>query len=162
LVACDNSDYGCGGGFIQNAWVYLENYGTVSEECNPYTSGTTGVDGACLKACANKQDDFTKYKCKSKTRVLAATPDQIKTEIYRAGPMETRFDVYEDFMSYKGGVYQTTSTVKKGGHAIKILGWGHDQPSGLNYWLCANSWGKTWGEKGYFKIKIGDKSGIAQ
>lgn len=68
--------------------------------------------------------------------------------------METRFDVYQDFMNYKGGVYQHTSGSKMGGHAIKILGFG--KANGLNYWLCANSWGPAWGEQGYFRIAWGE------
>jgi len=42
----------------------------------------------------------------------------------------------------------------EGGHAVKILGWG--SIDGMDYWLCGNSWGTTWGEDGYFKIKMGD------
>lgn len=67
--------------------------------------------------------------------------------------METRFDVYSDFMSYKGGVYEHVTGTKQGGHAIKILGWGNDD--GKDYWLCANSWGPNWGEKGFFRIAWG-------
>ena len=67
--------------------------------------------------------------------------------------METRFDVYEDFMSYKSGVYYHATGGLKGGHAIKILGWGTEND--IDYWLCANSWGKDWGMKGYFKIELG-------
>ena len=73
--------------------------------------------------------------------------------------METRFDVYQDFMSYKSGVYYHVTGGLAGGHAIKILGWGTE--NGLQYWLCANSWNTSWGEQGYFKIKVGD-SKIAQ
>lgn len=40
------------------------------------------------------------------------------------GPMETRFDVYSDFMNYKSGIYIRQSLIKEGGHDIKILGWG--------------------------------------
>lgn len=68
--------------------------------------------------------------------------------------METRFDVYADFMNYKGGVYKHVAGVRKGGHAIKILGWGIEQ--GVNYWICANSWGMGWGEEGYFRIAFGE------
>lgn len=38
----------------------------------------------------------------------------------------------------------------KGNHAIRIIGWG--ETNGVKYWLCANSWGTTYGEKGYFRI----------
>ena len=41
-----------------------------------------------------------------------------------------------------------------GGHAIKIIGWGND--NGIDYWLCVNSWGDSWGDKGTFKIKQGN------
>jgi cathepsin B len=58
--------------------------------------------------------------------------------------------VYEDFFSYKSGVYSPTSTSVAGGHAIKVLGWGVE--SGKKYWLCANSWGSGWGMSGYIYI----------
>jgi cathepsin B len=64
--------------------------------------------------------------------------------------METGFTVYEDFMNYKNGVYSHTTGKQLGGHAVKIVGWGE------NYWICANSWGPSWGEEGFFKIKFGD------
>lgn len=46
-----------------------------------------------------------------------------------------------------------------GGHAVKIVGWGNE--NGLDYWLCANSFGKYWGDKGYFKMAVGE-CGIAE
>lgn len=51
------------------------------------------------------------------------------TEIYTNGPVEGAFEVYADFMSYKSGVYKHTTGSLEGGHAIKILGWGHDDSS---------------------------------
>lgn len=66
------------------------------------------------------------------------------------GPVEASFTVYEDFITYKSGVYQHKSGSALGGHAIKILGWG--VLNGTNYWLCANSWNPSWGDNGYFMI----------
>ncbi|CAI2365503.1 unnamed protein product [Moneuplotes crassus] len=40
-------------------------------------------------------------------------------------------------------------------HSVVILGWGYDEELDLEYWICANSWGKDWGEKGFFRIVRG-------
>jgi len=80
-------------------------------------------------------------------------------EIYQNGPVEAAFDVYEDFLTYKSGVYQHVTGSYLGGHAVKIMGWGIEQ--GLKYWLVANSWNANWGDKGFFKILRGvDECGI--
>lgn len=70
------------------------------------------------------------------------------------GPVEASFDVFEDFLAYKSGVYHHVTGKNLGGHSIKILGWGVDQ--GTPYWLVANSWNEDWGEKGFFRIKRGN------
>ena len=57
-------------------------------------------------------------------------------------------------MSYKSGVYKHTSGYLEGGHAVKLIGWGTE--NGLDYWLCANSWGTSWGMNGFFKLAISD------
>jgi cathepsin B len=64
--------------------------------------------------------------------------------------METGFTVYEDFMNYKSGVYKHQTGSQLGGHAVKIVGWGD------GYWIVANSWGTSWGEKGFFNIAFGN------
>lgn len=152
LVSCDNTDYGCGGGYMENAWEYLENSGIVSDDCFPYTAGS-GVEAPCASSCVNGEP-FTKYKCQTGSIVHPQTPEEIKSELYAHGPMEGAFTVYEDFFSYKSGVYHHVSGGIAGGHAIKVLGYGTQD--GMDYWLCANSWGSGWGESGYFKIKQGD------
>ena len=65
-------------------------------------------------------------------------------------------EIYTDFFNYKSGVYKHTTGSYAGGHAIKVLGWGVD--NGNSYWLCANSWGPTWGESGYFRIDMSSMS----
>jgi cathepsin B len=40
------------------------------------------------------------------------------------GPVEASFDVYEDFLTYKAGIYHHVTGKNLGGHSIKILGWG--------------------------------------
>ena len=58
--------------------------------------------------------------------------------------------VFEDFMSYKSGIYHHVSGKSLGGHAIKVVGWGVEK--GQKYWIAANSWSESWGENGFFRI----------
>ena len=90
---------------------------------------------------------------------LAADVATIQTEIYQNGPVEAAFTVYEDFLTYKSGVYQHMTGQADGGHAIKVMGWGTE--NGTAYWLVANSWNEDWGDHGTFKIRRGtDECGI--
>jgi len=41
----------------------------------------------------------------------------------------------------------------KNNHAATCVGWGTQ--NGIDFWILKNSWGKDWGEKGYFRIKRG-------
>jgi cathepsin B len=43
--------------------------------------------------------------------------------------------VYEDLYNYESGVYEYTTGKLAGGHAIRALGWGHDDDGHL-YWIC--------------------------
>eukprot|EP00808_Paulinella_micropora_P024085 g78270.t1 len=79
--------------------------------------------------------------------------DTIAYSIMKNGPVEAAFTVYEDFEDYTCGIYKNTTSVEKGGHAIKIVGWGVE--NGVKYWKVQNSWNPTWGEQGYFRIEKG-------
>ncbi len=39
-------------------------------------------------------------------------------------------------------------------HSTIIIGWGVDE-NGTKYWLCRNSYGPDWGEKGHYKVRRG-------
>ena len=157
MVSCDTSNLGCNGGYLNKAWNYLTTTGIVEEPCFPYTAGS-GKAEACRKTCVNGAP-YKKYKCASGSVVHPVRIADIKAELYNNGPLEGAFTVYNDFFNYAGGVYHHVSGGVAGGHAIKVLGYG--TLNGENYWLCANSWGPSWGEKGFFKIRQGD-SGIDQ
>lgn len=76
-----------------------------------------------------------------------------------AGPVTTGFTVYYDFEVYQSGIYKHTWGPNMGGHAVEFVGYGTE--NGVKYWKVKNSWGATWGEKGYFRIARGtDECGI--
>ena len=75
-------------------------------------------------------------------------------EIYESGSIVGTFSVYEDFDTYRSGIYRHVYGRRKGGHAVKIIGWGEE--NGVKYWIVANSWNPRWGESGYFRIVRGE------
>jgi len=83
-------------------WSYLENKGIVTDTCYPYASGR-GREFECQTKCDNGEP-WLKYTCKT-TTVEATKVPEIKSDIFNNGPVETGFTVYEDFMSYKSGIY---------------------------------------------------------
>lgn len=85
---------------------------------------------------------------------LSTEPTRIKQDIWTYGTVTADFTVYEDFLTYKSGVYSHKTGSSLGGHAIKVIGWGSE--GGEDYWLCVNSWNDTWGDNGTFKILQGN------
>eukprot|EP01132_Coremiostelium_polycephalum_P002484 gene2484-3074_t len=156
LVSCDRvMNNGCNGGIPQMAWEYLELEGIPTLSCFPYTAGANGTDGPCLKSCADGSN-YKRYQAKKFTLKTCNSVESIQQNIMTYGPIEGTFTVYQDFMSYSSGVYvKSPGSALLGGHAIKIIGWGTDSASGLDYWLVANSWGTDWGIDGFFMIERG-------
>jgi cathepsin B len=179
---CASCGMGCGGGYPSAAWSYWQRTGLVtggnynsSQGCAPYTipacdhhvvgklppCGPEVPTPACKKTCASgypKQWNDDKHFAASAYSVRSRVAD-IQNEIMTHGPVEGAFTVFQDFLTYRSGVYKHTTGQELGGHAIKVLGWGVDGSS--PYWIVANSWNPDWGDNGYFKILRGsDECGI--
>jgi len=171
MTCCSDCGRGCNGGNPPKAWTYWMNTGIVTGSnytqhsgCQPYAIApctdhhcTGGAPTpACDKKCIDGYKvgyDQDKHYGASAYKVPTTNISDIQREIMTNGPIEAAYTVYADFMSYKSGVYKHVSGGRKGGHAIKILGWGTEQ--GTPYWLAANSWGYSWGDNGFFKILRG-------
>lgn len=62
-----------------------------------------------------------------------------------------RTECYLLSLLYATGVYQHVTGDYLGMLSVRMIGWGLYR--GQGYWLLANSWGTSWGEKGFFKIR---------
>lgn len=61
------------------------------------------------------------------------------------------------FLAYKSGVMDSPSCSTRVNHAVTLVGYGSE--NGKDYWIVKNSWGASWGEKGYIRIKRDMTSG---
>jgi cathepsin B len=175
LSCCKNcgAGSGCDGGVLKEAWLYYNNTGVVSggsynsdQGCRPYeippcehnVPGKRQKCGSYINTPKCNQSCNNKYKIKYKNDLhkganvygLRKKVSEIKKEIYVNGPVSTVFNVYEDFIHYKHGIYNHTEGKSIGYHSVKLIGWG--QNNGVHYWIAANTWNTDWGQGGFFKI----------
>lgn len=71
------------------------------------------------------------------------------------GPVVGSMIVDKFFQTYSKGIYAKLDDPENkviGNHAIIFVGYNDTE----NYWECKNSWGNSWGEEGYFRIRQGD------
>ncbi|XP_050210614.1 probable cysteine protease RD19D [Mercurialis annua] len=157
LVDCDrvcdikdktSCDDGCGGGLMTNAYRYLmEAGGLVEESTYPYT----GKRGECKfdeKKIAVRVANFT---------TIPIDESQMAAHLVHHGPLAIGLNAV--FMqTYIGGVSCPLICGKRRiNHGVLLVGYGAKGFSILRfgyqpYWILKNSWGKRWGEEGYYRI----------
>jgi len=149
MFFCHGRDKGatCNTGWWPNeAFDAFKAKGVSEEACYTYDSGLSKKD--CSGLCsgwANSAVKITGY-----TNLTGKVAD-IKNWVSTKGPVCACFVVYQDFFSYKSGIYKHVSGGEAGGHCVTIVGYNDSQ----GYWICKNSWGTGWGEAGFFKIAYG-------
>ena len=147
VVSCDTIDMGCDGGWQDKAWKFLTNTGTVTSACVADTSSATGITGSCMSTC---DDGSSLSKVKSVSYSDVATSESSIMNAIAEGPIQTQFTVYYDFEVYESGIYEHSWGPYMGGHAVEFVGYGEE--SGTKFWKVKNSWNRSFGENGYFRI----------
>ena len=68
---------------------------------------------------------------------IAVQADQMYFQLYQSGVLD------DDDCGAEGNV----------DHGVLAVGYGRDEETGERYLLIKNSWGETWGDQGYIKMK---------
>ncbi|KAL0485400.1 cathepsin B-like protease [Acrasis kona] len=155
----------CAGNKISSAFEIAKG-GVVQEECSPYITDPEGNIVDSPASCSRQV--CSKYKIKRKEyrvgsfNYLNQDHKSVMSEIFVHGPVVASMMVNEDFyhLSHHEEPYHHAQGKFVGWHSVKLFGWGVS-PSGVPFYHAANSWGVTWGNGGFFKIKI-DEYGLAQ
>jgi len=171
-TCCTSCGDGCFGGYPSSCFDYWKRYGIPSgglygdtttcvpyffppcndhmHECTDYQS-TPECETKCQEGYPKSLEEDKTY---GKSSYSVRGEENIKKEIYENGSVVGTLTVYEDFADYSSGIYQHVTGSYLGLHAIKIIGWGETE-DGIKYWIIANSWNETWGEKGFFRLLRG-------
>jgi len=150
LVSCEKIDHACNGGWMTNADAYALRTGMVSTASMPYTS-TYGVVSRCpsrLPAIAARYRSAVNFG-------KVAADMMLMSYMSSYGPLSLALSAGTSyFQYYRSGIMNNASMCGRTlNHAVVLVGYG--TASNVNYWLLRNSWGRSWGEAGYFRLARG-------
>ena len=154
LVDCAGAKYGnkgCQGGSMDTAMQYIKANGGLDTDMDYQYAA---ADGTCDKvkeakhaATVSGHKDVPQNNAVQLAAAVALGPVSIAIEADKPA-----------FQHYSTGVLDSTACGTKLDHGVLIVGYGSDSASGEDYWTVKNSWGATWGEKGFIRIEKGDGS----
>ena len=157
IIDCDVYDGGCNGGLPENTFTWLkENGGIMLEKDYPYVAYKQTCKSDPSKYIDMKITEYKKLG--SSTSIFSPVDeDEMKEFLYEARPLGVGF-IAAPLKTYTGGIIDVPASQcpSSGINLLGLLvGYGHDDASNNDYWIVKNSWGSSWGEKGFFRIKRG-------
>jgi len=142
LVDCAGLKYGsmgCNGGQMEGAFKFIIENGQCAASSYPYTAKDGTCHSCSAVAHATSCSDVKPNDQLSLKAAVAKQPVAVAIEA------DTKY-----FQSYSGGVLTSSSCGTSLDHGVLAVGYGEE--NGQKYWLVKNSWGTSWGDKGYVKI----------
>merc|ERR1712002_861623 len=153
LVDCSmkEGNHGCFGGLMDFAFKYIkDNNGIDTEESYPYTAKTGKERLFKASTIGATLSSWTDIKKGSEVDLAAA--------VAVVGPISVGIDAgHRGFQMYRRGIYyeKQCSSVHLD-HGVLAVGYGakkHDDNGKKDkFWIVKNSWGTTWGDKGYINM----------
>lgn len=149
LVDCSSAqgDQGCNGGLMDYAFQYVvSNKGISSEAAYPYTA--TGPNTCESKPLVAMITGYKDVPPGSEVALMTALTEQ---------PVSVAVEADQDaFQFYSGGVL-TAACGSQLDHGVLAVGYGTQ--GGQDFYKVKNSWGASWGEKGYILLGRGSQYG---
>ncbi|KAG1363901.1 Cysteine protease XCP1 [Cocos nucifera] len=143
LIDCDNTfNYGCNGGLMDYAFAFIVANGLRTEEDYPYLM----EEGTCEEKRVHQRvvtiGGYQDVPVNSEESLLKALAHQPVSVAIEASGRDLQF--------YRGGVFDGPCGTELD-HGVTAVGYGSSK--GQDYIIVKNSWGPTWGERGYIRMK---------
>lgn len=157
-VSCDTDENeGCNGGWMDYAYDYIMHEGIVDERCFPYVA----LDVACSNRCADYASRFWtiggyySYATPLNTTVYNVSNSELMQMLVDNGPVAIAVDA-SDWRFYSSGVLNCTNmTIEEDlNHGVVLVGYNYSSSDEGSYWIIKNSWGSSWGEDGFIKVRF--------
>ncbi|RCV29231.1 hypothetical protein SETIT_5G467700v2 [Setaria italica] len=149
LIDCDTrgGNHGCNGGLMDSAFSYIARSGGLhTEEEYPYLM----EEGTCQHqrsktpaATISGHEDVPRNNEQALLKALAHQP--VSVAIDASG---------RNLQFYSGGVFDGPCGTALN-HGVAAVGYGNGGSKHDDYIIVKNSWGTTWGEKGYIRMRRG-------
>jgi hypothetical protein len=169
IIACAGAG-SCEGGWDSGVYAYAAKKGVVEEGCNPYRAKdqTCKASTQCATCwpgeggCAPLRH-YRRLMVREHGRLDGAGRTAIKAEVFARGPISCSIDATRLLDEHRGkkavAEFNPNATTN---HLVSIVGWARvpdplggagDAEDGLvEAWVVRNSWGRAWGEDGFFYI----------
>jgi len=149
LVDCSTAEgnQGCNGGLMDDAFQYIiNNKGITTEDAYPYTATGPNKCEAAKKPIAATISGFKDVAPNSEVALETAIAQQ---------PVSVAVEADQSvFQFYSGGVMDSACGTQLD-HGVLAVGYSTD--AGKEYYKVKNSWGDSWGEKGFIRLGRGAK-----
>lgn len=143
LLDCSRryGNYGCNGGLMTQSYRYIMDVGGISSQKNyPYV--------AREQKCTYKPE-YSNTSISGFVELPEGNEQKLVEAIATIGPIAVALDATQLPM-YASGIFNPRRC-RRPNHAVLAVGYGTTK-DGIEYYVMKNSWGKKWGETGYFKM----------
>ena len=105
-------------------------------------------DGECRYSKDNSVGTVTGH-----VDIKSGSEKDLADAVKKIGPVSVAIDAsWWSFQMYESGIYYEPSfSTQSLDHAVLAVGYGSDGRK-KDYWIVKNSWGTSWGEKGYIRM----------
>merc|ERR1711887_161005 len=140
---------GCMGSIPQLGYSYIQLFGHATEDDYSYVSGNTMDTEDCLYDVTGTPAavGITGYD------TFSNDMEGTMAHLANVGPLAVAVDA-SNWSFYFGGVFDECKYSENIAlnHAVQLVGYGTSSVEG-DYWIVRNSWGSSWGEDGYIRLK---------
>mmetsp|Transcript_10506 Transcript_10506/g.29201 ORF Transcript_10506/g.29201 Transcript_10506/m.29201 type:complete len:415 (-) Transcript_10506:155-1399(-) len=140
---------GCGGATVELAYDMIKERGLPLAVVWPYQSGT-GITPRCNEAVFRQVVvGITGYTVLPSNKL-----EPLKRALYESGGPIAITAAASGWAYYDNGIFTDEKGDFTVNHAVTLVGYQEPRKHEMGYWVVKNSWGDSWGEKGYIRIEM--------